>query len=226
MTFQWSMIIDIGIIALALLVATLIRAKVRFFQRFLIPNALTAGFLLLPFYNYVGPLIGLNQHGLENFVFHFLNISFIAMALRGAEKRTSARNVFATVTTILSQYGLQSIVGFGLTFLLIATVFKGLFPSFGFFITLGFALGPGQAFSMGTGWEQYGFTGASTVGLTFGAFGFLWAFIGGVILVNYAVRKGWLCKETRQMLESARVRRGILPPTGPREQAAVLFVRK
>ena len=79
MEFEWSFFIDVGIVSVALLLATLIRAKVRFFQKFLIPNALTAGFILLPFYNFVGPLLGLGQNGLGEIVFHLLSISFISM---------------------------------------------------------------------------------------------------------------------------------------------------
>ena len=60
MNFEWSYFLDIGIISIALLLATLIRSKIKFFQRFLIPNALTAGLILLPFYNFVGPHLGLS----------------------------------------------------------------------------------------------------------------------------------------------------------------------
>ncbi len=222
MNFEWSLIIDLGVISVALLVATIIRARVRFFQRFLIPNALTAGFLLLFFYNFAAPRLGMSTRGLENFVYHFLNMSFVAMSLRHTERRAEPRNVLSTVTTILSQYTLQSLIGLGLTFFFIATFIRDLFPSFGLFITLGYCLGPGQAFSMGTDWEAFGFAGAGSVGLTFAAFGFLWAFFGGVILINHAVRKGWIGKETSESLQSAEVRTGVVSrsrcaPSGSKE---------
>ena len=70
MDFEWSYFIDLGLISLALLLATFIRAKVRFFQKFLIPNALTAGFILLPFYNYLAPLLGITTGGLESLIYH------------------------------------------------------------------------------------------------------------------------------------------------------------
>lgn len=84
MDFSWKVIIDAGLISAALLLATLIRSKVRFFQKYLIPNALTAGFLLLPLYNYVLPPIGYSKNGLGDLVYHLLNISFIAMSLRSS----------------------------------------------------------------------------------------------------------------------------------------------
>ncbi|GAG40027.1 unnamed protein product, partial [marine sediment metagenome] len=159
---------------------------------------------------FLAPRLGMGTRGLENFVFHFLNMSFIAMSLRGATHKAKAKNVFSTVTTILSQFSLQSLLGLGLTFFFIATIFKDLFPTFGLFVTLGYCLGPGQAFSMGSGWESYGFEGAGTVGLTFGALGFLWAFFGGIVLVNHAKRKGWIAKEQLADMESDDVKRGII----------------
>jgi len=46
MDFSWKIVIDAGIISAALLVATFLRTKIRFLQRFMVPNSLTAGFLL------------------------------------------------------------------------------------------------------------------------------------------------------------------------------------
>lgn len=214
MLFQWSIVVDLGIISIGLLVATLIRARVHFLQRFLIPNALIAGFLLLFFYNVLAPKIGIGRVGLENLVYHFLNISFIAMSLRPSGQRAGARNIFATVTTILSQYSLQSLLGMGLTFLFIATFIKNLFPTFGLFITLGYCLGPGQAFSMGSNWESYGFTGGGSVGLTFAAFGFLWAFFGGIILINHARRRGRLRNNHTDEVPQVRLPQDTKPGGG------------
>ena len=61
--------------------------------------------------------------------------------------------------------------------------------------TLGFVLGPGQAYAIGQGWESLGFEGAGTLGLTFAAVGFLWAYFGGVFRINYGIKKGWVTKE-------------------------------
>ncbi|MBA7612899.1 hypothetical protein ES703_20140 [subsurface metagenome] len=207
MSFSWSMLIDLGIISFALLLATLIRHRVHIFRKYLIPNSLAAGFLLLPFYNYLGPLIGLNTEGLRNLVFHLLNLSFIAMSLRTARRQSSGKGVFSMAVTIISQYSIQSLVGLGITFLFIATIIPSLFPTFGLLITLGFALGPGQAFAIGTGWEQYGFIGGGSVGLTFAAMGFLFACFGGIFLINRAIRKNWIDKKSFTPINSKNIRR-------------------
>jgi ESS family glutamate:Na+ symporter len=193
MQFDWSFFVDVGIISIALLLATLIRAKVKFFQKFLIPNALTAGFILLPFYNFVAPHIGVSNAGLGEIVYHLLSISFVGMTLRRPTqvRGKSARGVMSTAVAVVFQYGAQGFLGLILTFVLMKTIMPNLFPSFGLLVPLGFALGPGQAYAIGGGWEAFGFEGASSVGLTFAALGFLIACFAGVFMINYGFRKGW-----------------------------------
>ncbi len=211
MVFQWVFILDLGIISLALILGTLIRSQIQFFQRFLIPNSLTAGFLLLIFYNGVAPLWGWRSPTLESMVFHFLNLSFIAMILRvGKGVKSDRKNVFSMAVSLVTQYGLQSFVGTFLTLILIHTLFPDLFPGFGLFATLGFCLGPGQAFAIGKGWESMGFEGLASVGLTFGAIGFLLACFGGIFLINWALKKGWIQSEQIKGLEDSTVRSGVV----------------
>lgn len=222
MTFNWAFYIDLGLIGFALLFATLIRSKVRFFQRFLIPNALTAGFLLLPFYNFVAPRIGLGEHSLGPMVYHLLSLSFVGMTLRAREPapRTGDRRILATAISILSQFGVQALIGLLFTFVLMNSVMPGLFPSFGFLLPLGFAQGPGQAYAIGRGWESFGFTGAGSVGLTFAAIGFIFASFGGVYLINVGIRKGWLKEEFVARMQTTAVKGGVYPRGAARPVAA------
>ena len=211
MNFSWTFFIDFGAIALALLVSTYLRAKIRFFQRFLIPNALTAGFILLPLYNFLGPRLLLNAESLGELVYHLLSLSFIAMTLRRTPGKRKGKNIFATSISVLLQYGLQATFGLLATFLLISTLLPDLFPAFGWLLPLGFSLGPGQAFAIGQGWEELGFAGAGTLGLTFAAVGFVWACFGGVFLINYGIRKGWVARDEIAFLKNRGARTGIYP---------------
>ncbi len=211
MNFYWTFLIDLGIISIGLLLGTVIRSKVRFFQKYLIPNSLTAGFILLVFYNWFAPLMGITTDSLENIVYHFLNLSFIAMILRvGSKVRSNRKAVVSMATTLITQYGLQCFLGTLLTLLMINTIFPNLFPGFGLFATLGFSLGPGQAFAIGTGWEHMGFAGLSSVGLTFGAVGFLLACFGGIFLINFALRKKWIYPEQVSGLHNTTIQKGVL----------------
>lgn len=209
MTFQWQILVDLGIISVALLLATFIRARIPFFQKYLIPNSITAGFLLLPFYNYAAPALGLHTHGLENLVFHLLSISFIAMTLRTYSQKTSGRKIVTVTVNIMSQYGIQAFFGLAIGLILFFTIMPQLFPGMGLFLPLGFCLGPGQAFAIGKGWEQFGVFGGGTVGLTFGAIGYLWASFGGITLINIAIRRGWLDGRELELLNRSHVRKGV-----------------
>jgi ESS family glutamate:Na+ symporter len=210
MNFSWSIFIDLGLICVALLLATFIRSKVRFFQRYLVPNALTAGFILLPFYNFLAPRIGLSSEGLGNLVFHLLNLSFVAMSLRGGGIKGAGKRIFSSAVTIIIQYTLQVIIGFGLTLVFIYTFLPALFPSFGFLMPLGFGLGPGQAFAIGKGWEELGFQGGGNLGLIFAAIGYLWACFVGIFMINLGRKRGWMEPGLAAVIGERRVRKGVL----------------
>lgn len=212
MNFPWNMFLDLGVISIALLLATFLRARINFFQKYLIPNALTAGFILLPFYNFIAPRVGMSEIGLGAIVYHLLSISFISMSLRkpAYTKRDGDKSVFGTSVSIISQYSLQSLVGLLLTFFFMSTVMKELYPAFGFFMPLGFALGPGQAYAIGEGWVGMGFEGAPDVGLTFAAVGYMWACFGGVVLINMGIKRGWLGKEQIKNISARRFRSGVM----------------
>ncbi|MGI6432742.1 MAG: sodium:glutamate symporter [Sphaerochaetaceae bacterium] len=210
---NWNYIIHIGIISIALLLSALIRARVRFFQRFLIPAPIIGGIFLLVFYNFIAPLWHLKSDYLGELVYHLLNISFIAMMLRvdpKIEKKRENRLVLAqNVTAVIAQYGLQCLFGLLVTALLIATVMPNLFPAIGYTLPLGFELGPGQAYSIGSAWEKMGFVGGSSVGLTMAALGFLFGSFGGVVLINQGIKRGWIGKEYLEKMNKKSIRTGF-----------------
>ena len=210
---NWNYILHIGIISVALLIAALARARIRFFQRYLMPASIIAGILLLVFYNFFAPLLGLRSDFLGEIVYHLLNISFIAMMLRvtheSRKKVKGSRAIAANVTAVMAQYGLQAFFGLLVTALLIATVTPTLFPAIGFSLPLAFELGPGQAYSIGATWEKMGFVGASSVGLTLAAIGFLIGSFGGVILINQGIKRGWIAKGYRDKIDQHSIRTGF-----------------
>ncbi len=222
MSFSWNFLIDLGCIALALLAATAIRWRVRFFQRFLIPNALTAGFILLPFYNFVAPRLGIGSENLGTLVYHLLSLSFISMTLRAnaSAGATGKGRIYATSVSILWQWGIQAMVGLLFTFVLMSTVMPDLFPAFGLLLPLGFAQGPGQAFAIGEGWTRFGFFGGGSIGLTFAAMGFIVASFGGVFLINIGIRRKWLSEDFLKSLDTSAVKSGIFPSRTRRAVAA------
>ena len=211
MNFPWKFFVDIGIISIALLISTCIRVKIKFFQRYLIPNSLTAGFILLFFYNFAAPSFHINSDGLGALVYHLLSISFIAMTLRRSPEKKDQDHggIIPTSVAIVFQYGMQATIGLLITFFFMQTFIPNLFPAMGFFIPLGFALGPGQAYAIGEGWMAFGFEDGGTIGLTFAAIGFLFACFGGVWLLNYGIRKQWIPEEKRAVIQNRSIRTGV-----------------
>lgn len=214
MTYEWTLVVDLGVIAGSLALATLIRAKVKFFQKYLIPNALTAGFILLVFYNLVAPLLKLKTDNLGSLVFHLMNISFISMSLKEGSMKGAGKRIFGTAVSIVSHYAIQVAIGLGITALFIITIKPDLLLNFGFFLALGFGLGPGQSFAIGKAWEPAvdgfaGFANAGNIGLIFAAIGFIWGCIGGVWLISLGRRRGWVDADTRSAVEARSLRTGV-----------------
>ncbi len=224
MHYDWTIFIHLGILSMALIAGSFIRAKVRFFQKYLIPNALTAGFILLVFYNFIAPRFALGTNVLGELVYHLLNLSFIAMTLRKSQKATQAmrKRIFPTTIGVLSQYALQCVAGLLITFVLIRTVMPDLFPAIGFSLPLGFVLGPGQAYTIGAAWEAFGFTGAGSAGLTFAAIGFLWGCFGGIFMINMGLKRNWISEEDVQKIRDKDTSGGILGRKARRPAAGYL----
>jgi len=211
MHFNWDVFINLGIISFALLIATYIRSKVKFFQKYLIPNALTAGFILLPLYNYVFPLIGFETASLKDLAYHFLGMSFVVLTLKHSQPKTKDNDgAMPMAIGILYQYSIQIIIGLLLTVGIIYTIRPELFHSFGIFMPLGFVLGPGQAMSIGMSWTEIsGISGLGSVGLTFAALGFILCCFGGIYFINFAIRNKWVSEEELSYMGKEGTRRGI-----------------
>lgn len=210
MHYEWSVFINLGIISIGLLIATYIRTKVTFFQKYLIPNSLLAGFLLLPLYNFVFPLIGFSATGLGELAYHLLSLSFVALSLKAQPiKKPGKGRIFGTTLSVLFQFGIQGLIGLLLTFVFIQTIRPDLFQSFGYLLPLGFAQGPGQAYSIGESWKSFGVIDAGNIGLTFAAFGFIICSFGGIFIINFGLKHKWISKEEIKYMHKDTLKTGI-----------------
>jgi len=193
--FPFEPLLVFGCLSIMLLIGVILRAKVRFLQRFLFPSCLIGGVLGLILLS--TGIIRLPVSHLETFAFHFFNISFISVGLTPGKNRENApggQGILRGPLWMALIEGvtlpLQAVIG-GLFVILFGFLGQELFPTFGFFVPLGFTEGPGQALSVGKVWEvKFGFEHAPTIGLTFSAIGFFFAFFVGVPLVNWGIRKG------------------------------------
>ena len=187
----WNIIVQFGLLAGAILLANILRQKLTFIRKSMIPVAVLAGFLLL-FAKILG-LVTLDQTMMEMLVYHGIALGFIAMSLRVPEERTKGNSDltgFKSGAIIVSSYLVQGVTGLLITILLAATVMPQLFPASGLLLPMGYGQGPGQANNVGSSYEALGFAGGRSFGLAIAAAGYLVACVVGVVILNVLSRRG------------------------------------
>ena len=201
----WGSVNLVAILLLSLLLANLLKRKIKLLQRTLIPTAVLGGLILLlvsviwrnifdeNLFN-TNFFAGKGVTVLEMITYHCLALGFIATSFKPSKERFQkkrAREVFDTGVTTVATYLIQAIFGLGITILVSRFVMKDLFPASGILLPFGFGQGTGQAMNYGNIFEtDYGFVGGKSFGLTIAALGFLSASLGGVIHLHILKRRG------------------------------------
>lgn len=223
----WSFLIQIFILILALLVGNILRRKIPFIRKSLIPTSLLGGLLilllkLLPFYDNI-----VNQATMEIITYHALGIGFIALGLKQAKdsQKTSAGKVMETGILTAATYVIQGLVGLAVTVVLFYLI--GFFPGGGVILALGFGQGTGQALNYGKMYEtDFGFAGGTTWGLTIATVGFIVASVIGVIYMNILRKKGKLKLRSEEGLKDTLedfVSEGEIPVTESVDKFTINF---
>ena len=216
---NWEPVLIFCYLSVFLILATILRSRISFLQKFLIPNSILAGLFGILLGQYLFKIIDPSQMG--DYVYHLLTLAFIAMGLRGSKVKRS----YGTLTTMVvhcQTYAIQGLLGMIFVLIAILTYFPDLFPAFGLHLVMGYGNNPGVAYSFGLNWESMGFVGGAQVGLTFGALGFIWAYIIGMVIINWGVRnnKATLFKGFDQIPPS--VFRGVVKPGEEKKSAGSL----
>jgi glutamate:Na+ symporter, ESS family len=171
-------------IALLLLIAKLMKERVPFLNRIIMPSALLAGALGWVLSDQALGLITLDVDYLEVVMYNAIGLGFIALALRTNEQ--GSNKPFVTGAIIASGYLFQAMIGA----LVVVLLFSEFFLGTGFLISLGFSQGPSLAFNIGSGWEQQGLVPlGGSLGVAIASIGFLWGGVMGVIINNIYARK-------------------------------------
>jgi ESS family glutamate:Na+ symporter len=194
MADSFSGVLAFAFMASMILVGTVLRARVPWFQFALIPASLLGGligFLLIS----SGYAFGYTSQDFVPFAFHFFTLSFMSLVLTG--KEPSADNTSIQPGGIWLAIGwtmslvLQALVG--LSVLVTYNLVTGgeLSHYLGILVTHGFTQGPGQAMAMGSIWEsEFGVSSAVNFGLIYASMGFVISFVIGVPAARYAIRNG------------------------------------
>ena len=186
----WNPIIQIGIIAALILLANVLRRKLPFIRKTLMPTAVLAGFLMLILRS-TGAL-KMDTGFLEMLTYHALGIGFIALTLRIPQKGSASGGLIGSKSgaLIVSTYLVQALTGLVVSLILAYTFMPNLFKASGILLPMAYGQGPGQANNVGSTYEALGFAGGRSFGLSLAAAGYLCACTVGVIYLNVYDRKG------------------------------------
>ena len=200
----WALLVQIGIIAIAILAANTLRRKIKLISNSLLPSSVIAGIIIfaLKFIPCVSKII--DSDFMEILTYHCLGLGFIALSLKASVKKTNKNRMVVVDTgiTTVNGYLVQGIVGLGLTLLMSKFIFKDLFFASGLLLPMGFGQGTGQALNVGTIFSKFGFIKGPEFGLAIAAIGFLVACIVGVIYLNYLKRKGKLKLQEQRIADN------------------------
>ncbi len=194
--FDMSYFLALGFAGVCIYFGVFLRAKIQFFQKFLVPSCMIGGITGMILMNL--KVIPLEVELFQTIAYHFFIISFISIGLTPQLKLPGQKGRNKQVARGALWMGLmnggsmasQALIG---CLLFLVFSFVGInFPlKFGLFLPLGFTQGPGQALAIGKAWEASGLTNAITMGLAFGAIGFMLAFFVGIPLINWGIRRGF-----------------------------------
>lgn len=190
----WSFVITIVLLLSAMMLANVLRRKVPFLKRSLLPSSVLGGFIALGANAIFKAVTGnslFELTTLEALTYHGLGLGFIALAWRhldGVKGKKARKDVFATATVTVGGYLIQALIGLIVSVTLFYLI--GGFAAGGILLPMGYGQGPGQAFNWGATYEStYGFVNGTSYGLTIAAMGFVSACVGGLLFVNKSARK-------------------------------------
>ncbi len=195
----YTMLFDFGYMSILLLVSTILRAKIKIFQKMFMPAALIAGLLGLVLGPQVLNIVPWSPKA-SSYTFMMIIIMFASLKLGHSKEKTKISSVLKqsldsttlSASSGLFQFGLAIVVGG----IVLTPMLSELHPEMGYiFASLmpaGFLGGHGFAITIGQGFEQLGvMDNAITIATTFATFGLILAILIGMICINIGVRKGW-----------------------------------
>ncbi|MFR6332648.1 MAG: sodium/glutamate symporter [Eisenbergiella sp.] len=187
----WTVFTDVCLMGMVFLAGQILRAKVKIFQKFLIPPALIAGFLALIF----GPngfrLIPFSS-SLGTYASVLIVVIFAAMAIgdKPAKSALSGPAIGGMFFNITGIAVLQYAVGMFLT-VYVLNHFYNLNPGFGLMMATGYYGGHGTAAAVGQAYEALGWSEATDLAYTTATVGIVGGIILGIIIINWGARKNY-----------------------------------
>ena len=206
----WLLFVDMGIIAVLLLVGKLIRVKIRWIQQLFIPPSLIAGFLGLA----LGPngfeLIPLSEY---TGVYASILIACIFSCLPFSSGKGKAAGNNVGRMWLYSQCGLllQWTLGGIMGLFILKLIWPWLNSAFGLSLPAGFCGGHGTAAALGTAFQTYHYEDMLTLAMTSATVGVVAAVIVGLLIIKRGTEKGLTSFLTNFNDLPHEYRAGLLP---------------
>ena len=189
-----ALIVYVAILGILLLVATWLRLKIPFLRQYHIPAALIAGVIGL----ILGPhFVGLIPAHITScwsaLSGRLIVFVFAPMLMGGAASKVGKGMVKKLAGACSFSYALcalQYAVPILLSVFLLTPVF-GVDPLFATILEQGWAGGHGTAGGMALVFEQLGWLDGQSLSVTSATIGLIYGIVGGVVMINIAIRKGW-----------------------------------
>ena len=203
----WKVVINVGILLVALILGNLLRRIIPFLRKAFIPSALIGGLLVFLINIAAKEISGedlVDRRIMQVLTYHALAVGFIAMSLKIVEKKKDGNGLHVVQNGLLTggTYMLQAIVGI-LISLIFFWVGGTMFYDAGVLLPLGFGQGPGNALTWDVNFTASGnLTSSGSLGLTIASVGFVVASVIGVIYINIYKRKGEIVPKEKTLVRN------------------------
>lgn len=198
--FSLHVLTDFGILSILIVVAHLLRNRIKILQNTYVPSSIIAGLIclfcgkqfldIIPF-----SLNGAGAQNIESYPSFLVVLLFSTIFLGKKKKAVSIKKVlehagdtfFFNLASIAGQYGFSLLFGL----LLLEPFFPSLPHGFAIFLPAGFAGGHGTAAAISSVLQAHGFEGALSIGYSSATVGILIGVLGGMIVINLGTRLGF-----------------------------------
>ncbi|MFK4785163.1 sodium/glutamate symporter [Fusobacterium sp. MFO224] len=209
----WIVLQDAAWMGILLLVGQILRAKVKIFQKLLIPSALIGGFLALA----LGPR-GYNLIPLSNSFGTYASVLIVVIFAatpigdKPSKEETSGPVIGGMFFNVTGIAVLQYAAGMFLTVYLLKHIYPNLPEQFGLTMATGFYGGHGTAVAVGNALEEMGIANMTDLSLTCATIGIVGGIVLGICLINWGTRKGYTHYVKNPQDLPIELRTGLIPP--------------
>lgn len=208
----WSLLSDIAILGALLLIGQFLRAKLKVFQKLLMPASLIGGL--------IGLILGPNVLNILPFSSQLSAYAGVLIAVIFAATPIGDKPITKASMKGVGGFFYQNtgivVLQYALGMLLVVAIFKQIWPElndgFGLILATGFYGGHGTAAAVGSVYDGYGYPEFFDLGNASATVGLIGGIVVGMILINWGTRKGYTnyVKSPKELPDE--IRTGLIPP--------------